>query len=112
MTSGRDNQTGSGGLILAAGASLLMAFGCALPLLISGGALAGLGGFLGNPWALGAGLTLLVLAAGATTRCDVLRRPERTVPRSRRGHDRASRQGQRLCGDEEPAARVVVGATY
>ena len=46
---------------LAAGAFLLLpALCCGLPLLIAGGALAGLGSVLGNPWVIGAAVALLV----------------------------------------------------
>ncbi|SFB62788.1 hypothetical protein SAMN05216266_13163 [Amycolatopsis marina] len=39
---------------------LLSVLCCGLPLLIAGGALAGLGSALGNPWVIGAGVALLV----------------------------------------------------
>tara|TARA_B100001146_G_scaffold215679_1_gene218225 strand:+ start:3176 stop:3406 length:231 start_codon:yes stop_codon:yes gene_type:complete len=42
---------------------------CALlPLLLAGGLLASVGGFLGNPWVIGTGIAVLVLAVLATTR--------------------------------------------
>ncbi|EWT04135.1 hypothetical protein N864_15605 [Intrasporangium chromatireducens Q5-1] len=68
MTSNRDNQPGGGGLLMAAGAGLLMVACCALPALIAGGVLAGIGGFLRNPWVIGAGIALLGLAVLTTTR--------------------------------------------
>lgn len=60
MTSKHDDRPG-GGLLLGAGAVLLMVLCCALPLLIAGGVLASVGGLLGNPWAIGTGIALLVL---------------------------------------------------
>jgi hypothetical protein len=46
---------------LATGAVLLLSvLCCGLPLLIAGGALAGLGSALGNPWVIGAGVALLL----------------------------------------------------
>ncbi|MFI5627586.1 hypothetical protein ACIA03_29285 [Nocardioides sp. NPDC051685] len=71
-----DNQTG-GGLLLGAGAALLMILCCAGPALIAGGALAGIGGLLRNPWVIGAGIAVLALAvlsiarrrSGATNDC-------------------------------------------
>jgi hypothetical protein len=46
---------------LAAGALLLLpALCCGLPLLIAGGALAGIGGVVGNPWVIGAAVALVV----------------------------------------------------
>lgn len=68
MTSNRNNQPGGSGLLMAAGAGLLMVACCALPVLIAGGVLAGIGGFLRNPWVIGAGIALLVLAVLTTTR--------------------------------------------
>jgi len=38
-----------------------MAVCCALPLLIAGGVLAGVGGRLGSPWVIGAGIALVAL---------------------------------------------------
>ncbi|WCE38951.1 hypothetical protein PGC08_13155 [Brevibacterium sp. BDJS002] len=67
MTTRSDDRTG-GGLLLGAGAVLLMALCCALPLLIAGGVLAGLGGFLGNPWVLGTGIALVTLVVLAVAR--------------------------------------------
>lgn len=69
MTSNRDDRPGGSGLLLGAGAALLMVFCCAVfPLLAAGGALAGVGAFLGNPWVIGAGITLAVLALLALSR--------------------------------------------
>lgn len=56
-------------MLLGAGAALLMVARCALlPLLVAGGAIAGIGGFLRNPWVIGAGIALLLFAAVARTR--------------------------------------------
>ncbi|MES4829864.1 hypothetical protein ABVB25_22290 [Streptomyces anthocyanicus] len=52
------------------GAALLMIVCCAGPALIAAGALAGIGGFLGNPWVITAAVLLLVAAVTAV----VLRR--------------------------------------
>lgn len=61
MTSEHYDRPGGGGLLFGAGAVLLMALCCALPLLIAGGVLAGVGGLLGNPWVIGAGIALVAL---------------------------------------------------
>lgn len=69
MTSNHDDQAKGSGLLLGAGAALLMVACCALlPLLVAGGAIAGIGGVLRNPWVIGAGVTLLALAVLATRR--------------------------------------------
>lgn len=69
MTPNHDDQPGGSGLLLGAGAALLMVACCALlPLLVAGGAIAAIGGFLGNPWVIGAGITLAVPALIATFR--------------------------------------------
>ena len=44
MTSKHDDRTRGGGLLLGAGAVLLMTICCALPVLIAGGMLTGIGG--------------------------------------------------------------------
>ncbi|KKC05008.1 hypothetical protein [Mycobacterium nebraskense] len=54
--------------LLGAAAVLLMALCCAGPVLIAAGALAGVGGLLGNPWVIGAGVALLVTAVAAFAR--------------------------------------------
>ncbi|WP_371811951.1 hypothetical protein [Kocuria sp. TGY1127_2] len=41
---------------------------CALPLLIAGGALAGVGGVLGSPWVISAGLVVVAVAVIASLR--------------------------------------------
>lgn len=61
MTSEHYDRPGGGGLLFGAGAVLLMAVCCALPLLIAGGVLAGVGGLLGGPWVIGAGIALVAL---------------------------------------------------
>lgn len=49
-------------MLLGVGAAILMIACCALlPLLIAGGAIAGLGGFIRNPWVVGVGIAVLVL---------------------------------------------------
>ena len=69
MKSNHDDQPGGSGLLLGAGAALLMVACCALlPLLVAGGALAGAGAFLRNPWVIGAGIALVVLALIAISR--------------------------------------------
>ena len=70
MTSPNHDQPQGGGLLLAAccaGGGLLVVLCCAAPALIAGGALAGIGGFFGNPWVVGAGIALLILAIAAMT---------------------------------------------
>lgn len=62
MMSNHDDRPGGSRLLLGAGAALLTVVCCALPVLIAAGALAGVGGFLDNPWVIGAGMTVLVLA--------------------------------------------------
>lgn len=68
MTSHHDDKPG-GGVLLGAGAALLMVACCALlPLLVAGGTIAGIGGFLRNPWVIGAGIALLLFAVLASTK--------------------------------------------
>ncbi|HKN97612.1 MAG TPA: hypothetical protein VJX10_10880 [Pseudonocardiaceae bacterium] len=51
--------------MLAIGAVLLLpALCCGLPLLIAGGALAGIGSVLGSPWVIGAGVALVAGVVG------------------------------------------------
>ncbi|WP_082981626.1 hypothetical protein [Mycolicibacterium mucogenicum] len=52
-------------ILLGAAAVVLTALCCAGPVLIAGGALAGVGGLLDNPWVIGAGVALLVTAVVA-----------------------------------------------
>lgn len=70
MTSNHDGQPGGVGLLLtAAGAPVLMVACCALlPLLVTGGAIAGIGAFLRNPWVIGAGIGVVVLAVVGSAR--------------------------------------------
>ncbi|GAA4127561.1 MULTISPECIES: hypothetical protein [Actinomycetes] len=69
MTPHHDDQPGRAGLLLGAGAAFLMVACCALlPLLVAGGALAGVGAFLRNPWVIGAGVALLAFGGVAATR--------------------------------------------
>lgn len=63
MMSNHDDRPGGSGLLLGAGAALLMVACCALPpILIAGGA------FLRNPWVIGAGIALAILALIAISR--------------------------------------------
>ncbi len=56
--------SGTGPVLAVLGGGLLLVLCCAvLSTLIAGGALGVLGGVLGNPWLIGAGVTLM-LAAG------------------------------------------------
>ncbi len=54
--------------LAAIGAALLMIVCCALPALIAAGALPGIGGFLGNRWAIAAAVLFLVAAVSAAVR--------------------------------------------
>ncbi|HEX5403773.1 MAG TPA: hypothetical protein VFX16_15910 [Pseudonocardiaceae bacterium] len=86
-----------GRTVLAIGALLLLpALCCGLPLLIAGGALAGIGSMLGSPWVIGFGVTLVAGVAGwlirrhASTRtadrecCSPTRPARESTPRDRR----------------------------
>lgn len=75
MRSDHDTRRSSGGLLVAAGAGLLMVVCYALPLLVAGGALAGVGGVLGSPWVIGAGIVIVTttLVAGRRRRRKVVR---------------------------------------
>lgn len=66
----RHNQEPSGTGMAAAGigAAVLMIVCCAGPVLIAAGALAGVGGFLGNPWVIGAAVVVGVVAVAAVVR--------------------------------------------
>lgn len=76
---------------LATGALLLLpALCCGMPLLIAGGALAGLGSVLSNPWVIGAAVALLI--AGVVWRT-------RHRARSARSSDTA------CCAPEPPTRR-------
>ncbi|QQE47801.1 hypothetical protein I6H91_06255 [Micrococcus luteus] len=78
MTSDHNDRPG-GGLLLGAGAVLLMALCCGLPLLVAGGLLAGVGGILGSPWVLGTGIALVALVVLVVAR--------RRARSARNGHD-------------------------
>ena len=66
MSGDKDHDSHRAGVLVGAGTGLLLLACCALPLLIccglpllaAGGALAGIGGFLGNPWLIGAGIAV------------------------------------------------------
>ncbi|GAA3093591.1 mercuric ion transport protein [Kribbella aluminosa] len=61
----RDQESSGTGMAAAGiGAALLVILCCAGPALFAAGALAGIGGFLGNPWVIGAAV---VVAAAAVT---------------------------------------------
>ncbi len=86
MSADHDRDERRAGPIVAAGTGLLLLACCALPLLLccglpliaAGGALAGVGGLLGNPWIIGA-RTAVVMAvmAGMLVRP---RRRHRSIP--------------------------------
>ena len=77
MSGDKGHDSHRAGVLVGAGTGLLLLACCALPLLIccglpllaAGGALAGIGGFLGNPWLIGAGIAVEVasLAQEVTT---------------------------------------------
>lgn len=57
-----DDRSEGRGLLLGAGAAILMVTCCAvLPLLAAGGALAAIGGAVRSPWTMAAGAVLVVL---------------------------------------------------
>lgn len=97
MSADKDRDSRRAGPVVAAGGGLLLLGCCAvplqlccgLPLLAAGGALANVGGFLGNPWIIGVGIAVAMAVAGM-----VLWR------RRRRG---------RTTGCCEPAARIQTG---
>ncbi len=60
MSHKRDEGPRVGAVMGGAGIALLMVLCCAAPILIAGGALAGIGGVLSNPWLIAAGVTLFV----------------------------------------------------
>lgn len=83
MTPHRDNEPTGRGLLLGAGAVLLMVACCALgPLILAGGTITGIGGLLRNPWVITAGVVLLSLAAAASIYAGV-----RNIKRRRGKHD-------------------------
>lgn len=56
------DQPGGIAALLGVGAALVVVACCALlPLLLAGGAIAGIGGVLRSPWAIGIGIALVVL---------------------------------------------------
>ncbi|MEU9426257.1 hypothetical protein AB0D87_26025 [Streptomyces sp. NPDC048342] len=66
---GRNKEpSGAGTATAGIGVALLMIACCALPVLIAGGALAGLGGVLGNPWLIAAAVVLVAAAITAIVR--------------------------------------------
>ncbi|MGH3312722.1 MAG: hypothetical protein ACRDP3_19435 [Streptomyces sp.] len=66
---GRNKESsGAGTAAAGTGVALLMIACCALPALIAGGALAGIGGVLGNPWLIAAAVVLVAAASTAIVR--------------------------------------------
>lgn len=66
---GRDKEpSGTGTAAAGIGVALLMIACCALPVLITGGALAGLGGLLGSPWLIAAAVVLVAAAIAVVVR--------------------------------------------
>ncbi len=64
MNNKKKQPAGTGPMLAVLGGGLLLALCCAvLPIVIAGGTLGVLGSALGNPWLIGAGMTLM-LAAG------------------------------------------------
>ncbi len=64
MNNEKKQLSGAGPMLAVLGGGLLLALCCAvLPIVIAGGTLGVLGGVLGNPWLIGAGITLM-LATG------------------------------------------------
>ncbi|TDT32969.1 hypothetical protein ACF3NT_02675 [Naumannella halotolerans] len=70
----RPDDRRGGGLLVAAGGALLVALCCGLPLILAGGALAGIGGLLRSPWTVGAGIAVVLAVAAAA----IARRHRRT----------------------------------
>lgn len=65
----RDQKSsGTGKAVAGIGAALLMIACCAAPALIAAGALAGIGGFLGNPWVIAIAVFFLATAVTALVR--------------------------------------------
>ena len=62
MTNNPGDGPGIGALFGGVGVAVLMVACCAAPLLIAGGALAGIGGVLSNPWVIAAGVVLVIAA--------------------------------------------------
>jgi hypothetical protein len=60
--------TGTGMAAAGIGAAVLVIVCCAGPALIAAGVLAGIGGFLGNPWVIAAAVVVLVAAVTAVVR--------------------------------------------
>lgn len=66
---GRNNEpSGASTAAAGIGIALLMIACCALPVLIAGGTLAGIGGLLGNPWLIAAAVVLVAAAITAIVR--------------------------------------------
>lgn len=65
----RDKETSGSSMAAGIGAVLLMIACCAVPLLVVGGALAGIGGLLGNPWLIAAAVVLVAAAIAVVVHC-------------------------------------------
>ncbi|MFC9543036.1 hypothetical protein ACFTXK_00060 [Streptomyces sp. NPDC056956] len=64
----RRGKETSGTVAAGIGATVLMIICCAGPALIAAGALAGIGGFLGNPWVITTAVVALAAAVAAVVR--------------------------------------------
>ncbi|MCP3757049.1 hypothetical protein [Streptomyces sp. TBY4] len=98
---GRNNEpSGAGTAAAGLGIALLMIACCALPVLIAGGVLAGIGGALGNPWLIAA---VVVLVAAGITAIVRRRRSGRDAccPPTEADNHRTDRDHQRDVADEE-----------
>lgn len=79
MSADHDRDERRAGPIVAAGTGLLLLACCGLPLIAAGGALAGVGGLLGNPWIIGAGIAVaMAVTAGMLVRLRRRHRGRRT----------------------------------
>ncbi|MCX4581536.1 hypothetical protein [Streptomyces sp. NBC_01481] len=76
MSASREGS-GLGGVAAVVGAGLLMVVCCAAPLLVTGGALGGVGGWLDNPWLITVGAVVLLTGAAYALRCRARRRGAR-----------------------------------
>ncbi|MGW5214804.1 mercury transporter [Streptomyces sp. NPDC004051] len=72
---GHDKKSsGTGTMAAGIGAAVLMVICCAGPALVAAGALAGIGGLLGNPWVIATAVVVLAAAAAAPAATVVRRR--------------------------------------
>ncbi|MEU0118654.1 hypothetical protein ABZ137_34490 [Streptomyces bobili] len=93
------------------GAALLMIACCAGPALMAAGAVAGIGGFLGNPWVIAAAVLVLAAAVTAAVRHRRGRRDACCPPTGSRSADRDRSQAKvparRLAQATSPTARMT-----